>query len=52
MFMLRKELIEKVSEEVKILEILCLQCYENLTNPETILYPYNAVKSIHALELL
>jgi hypothetical protein len=52
MFMLRKDLIEKESEEFKILEILCLQCYENLTNPETILYPYNAVKSSHALELL
>jgi hypothetical protein len=52
MFMLRKEFMENVPEGVHIQEILCLVCFENSKNPETIQYPYNAVKSFHALDLL
>ena len=31
---------------------MCLECFENSKKPETIQYPYYAVKSSDALELL
>jgi hypothetical protein len=52
MFMLGKEFMENVPEGIHIQEILCLECFENSKNPETMMYPYNAVKSRDALELL
>ena len=55
--MLNKEAVEKSKSLEKqaiadIKEILCLQCFNDSSIPETTMYPYHAVLSLEALNLL
>ena len=55
--MLNKEAVQKSKSLDKqaiadIKEILCLQCFNDSSIPETTMYPYHAVLSLEALNLL
>jgi len=49
-FLKNKSADKKALEDIK--EILCWQCYNDSSIPETIEYPYHAVNSLDALNLL